>query len=235
MNKEKKYGSEFHWRQIILGAMLCLVSALLPVSFAYAGEGLDRLKRFTANLNSMKADFTQTLFDDKMRQVEVASGFFLLQKPGKFRWDYRVPYQQLIVANGEKLWLYDNDLEQVTVKPLEEALGAAPITLLTGSDDLEKQFKIIELGNIDGREFLQLELKVKDTDYGFMLLAMGKKGLEVMELKDKLGQVTRIEFQNIVLNAKVSSDKFEFKVPEGVDVIGEAAPSANGISAVQTQ
>lgn len=194
---------------------------VLSVSPVFAGEGLEKLKKFTSELHSMQADFTQTLFDDKMRQVEIAKGTVLLLKPGKFRWDYTAPYEQHIVADGEKLWLYDVDLEQVTVKKMSEALGAAPIALLTSNKNLEDEFKIIELGHIDGRDMLQLEAKVKDTDYGLMLLALGDKGLEVMELKDKLGQVTRIEFHNVKFNGKIDLSKFNFTPPKGVDVIGE--------------
>lgn len=201
---------------------LFIVFALtLLISPAFAGEGLEKLQKFTSNLRSMKADFTQTLFDEKMRQVEIAKGKVMLLKPGRFRWDYTAPYEQHIIADGEKLWLYDPELEQVTVKKMSEALGAAPIALLTSEQKLEDQFKIIELGNIDGRVMLQLEVKVKDTDYGFMLLALGDEGLEVMELKDMLGQVTRIEFHNTKFNEKIDPARFNFTPPKGVDVIGE--------------
>jgi outer membrane lipoprotein carrier protein len=187
---------------------------------AHAGEGLNRLQNYTGSLKTLRAKFTQTLFDEKMRQVEVASGEFYLQKPGKFRWDYQQPYRQQIVADGKVLWMYDPELEQVTVRPLAEALGAAPIALLTGEQPLQEQFKIVELGVIDGREFLQLEAKVKDTDFGFMLLAFGERGLEAMELKDKLGQVTRIEFIDPVFNKDIAPAVFNFKPPKGADVIG---------------
>ena len=188
---------------------------------AQAGEGLERLKKFTRSLQSMQADFKQTLFDDKMRQVEVSSGTFVLEKPGKFRWDYKKPYEQHIIADGNKVWLYDPELEQVTVRAMEDALGAAPIALLTSNQNIEDQFKVIELGNFDGRQLVQLELKVKDTDFGFMLLALGDKGLDTMELKDKLGQVTRIEFNKTEINKEIDDGLFAFNVPKGVDVIGE--------------
>lgn len=194
---------------------------LLSGSQLLAESSVDKLRSFTKGLQSMRANFTQTVFDDQMRELEVSRGHFVLAKPGKFRWDYVAPFQQHIISNGEKLWLYDPELEQVTVKSFKEALGAAPIALLTGQSDLEEQFNFVELGTIDGRDFVQLEAKVKDTDYGFMLLALGKKGLEVMELKDKLGQVTRIEFSNVKQNKKVKATEFAFEVPKGVDVIGE--------------
>lgn len=188
---------------------------------APAGEGLERLRAFSDKLETMQAEFVQTVFDEKMRELEVSRGHFWLEKPGKFRWDYVAPFEQHIVADGEKLWVYDPELEQVTVKPIDQALGTAPIALLTGEGDIDEQFKATELGNIDGRQFVQLELKIKDTDYGMMLLALGEDGLEVMELKDKLGQVTRIEFNKVRMNQPVDPERFEFTPPEGADVLGQ--------------
>ncbi len=197
---------------------LCL---LLAAPFAHAGKGLDYLQSYTSGLKTLQAGFTQTQFDDKMRQLEVASGEFSLQKPGKFRWEYKQPYNQQIIADGKSLWIYDPELEQVVLKPLDQALGATPIALLTGEKPLQEQFNIVELGNIDGREFLQLEPKIKDTDYGMMLLALSDKGLEAMELKDRLGQVTRIELQRPKLNGPVEDSLFSFKPPKGVDIVRE--------------
>jgi outer membrane lipoprotein carrier protein len=197
------------------------VCLLVSAPFAHAGKGLDYLQSYTGGLKTLKAGFTQTQFDDKMRQLEVASGEFSLQKPGKFRWEYKQPYSQQIISDGKSLWIYDPELEQVVLKPLDQALGATPIALLTGEQPLQEQFNIVELGTIDGREFLQLEPKIKDTDYGLMLLALSDKGLEAMELKDRLGQVTRIEFLQPKLNAPVDNSLFDFKPPKGVDIVHE--------------
>lgn len=194
---------------------------LMPLSPSAVAEGIERLKAYTENLKTLQADFKQTLFDEKMRQLEVSTGEVYLKKPGRFRWDYEKPYRQRIIADGEKLWIYDPELDQVMVKPLSEALGTAPIALLTGGEPLHEQFKIIELGTIEGRQYVQLEAKVKDTDFGFMLLAFGGEGLEAMELKDKLGQVTRIELIDPVINQPIKDEVFEFTPPEGVDIIGE--------------
>jgi outer membrane lipoprotein carrier protein len=200
--------------------LLCIL--LLSVApLCQAGKGLDYLQSYTGGLKTLQAGFTQTQFDDKMRQLEVASGEFALKKPGRFRWEYKQPYKQLIVSDGKSLWIYDPELEQVVLKPLDQALGATPIALLTGEQPLQEQFDIVELGNIDGREFLQLEPKVKDTDYGLMLLALSERGLEAMELKDRLGQVTRIEFLKPKPNESVDDSRFDFKPPKGVDIVRE--------------
>lgn len=202
-------------------SILVFVLTALFSSLSCAGTALDKLKHYTANLKSMHANFTQTQFDENMRQMEIANGKVFLQKPGKFRWDYQKPYQQTIVSDGKKLWLYDVELEQVTVKPMQEALGSAPIALLTTDDPLEKQFKLTELGEIDNKWFVQLEANVKDTDYAYILLALNDKGLVAMELKDRLGQVTRIEFDKTRLNETLDNKHFAFTPPKGVDVIGE--------------
>ncbi|MBA3582249.1 MAG: outer membrane lipoprotein chaperone LolA [Gammaproteobacteria bacterium] len=188
---------------------------------AYAGEGLERLKQYQNGLRTLSAEFTQTVFDQDAKQLDVASGKLALQKPGKFRWEYTQPYQQLIVADGKKLWIYDADLAQVTVKDMSSGLGAAPIALLTSEVPLEQEFTVIELGLIDGRQMLQLEVKNKDTDFGFMLLALGKNGLEVMELKDKLGQVTRIELRKSIVNAAIDDKQFMFTPPKGTDILSD--------------
>jgi outer membrane lipoprotein carrier protein len=200
---------------------LCYLLLLAAMPPAHAGQGLDRLQEYTNGLQTLKAGFTQTQFDERMRQLEVVRGEFALKKPGKFRWEYQQPYNQLIVSDGESLWIYDSELEQVVLKSLDQALGATPISLLTGVQPLQEQFNIIELGNIDGREFLQLEPRVKDTDYEFILLALGDKGLEAMELKDRLGQVTRIELLQPKPNVPVEDALFKFKPPQGVDIVRE--------------
>ncbi len=186
---------------------------------AIAGTGLEQLTKYSTQLQSLTAQFTQTTFDENMQEQEVSTGQVYLQKPGKFRWNYKQPYQQEIVSDGDKLYIYDVDLEQVTVRNFSDALGTAPISLLTDIADLKQQFNIIELGKIDGRELLQLEAKVKDTDYEFFLLALGDKGLETMELKDKLGQVTRIQLSQSKTNADLAKKLFQFSAPAGVDVI----------------
>lgn len=191
---------------------------------AYAGEGLDVLNKFVKQLKTLDAAFVQTLVDSNGKQLQSQSGVVLMQKPGRFKWHYQEPegYEQFIVADGNKLWFYDVDLEEVTVKPLDEALGSAPIALLTSDTPLTDQFKITELGKIGEHEMLQLESKVQDTDYGQALLAFDDKGvLAIMQLKDPLGQVTSIEFSDTKLNTAIAPAEFVFEVPDGVHVTGQ--------------
>lgn len=204
-----------------LAKKVIILGGLLLAPAVWAAESLDYLNKFVENLSTLEADFSQKLVDANGRQLQQQTGVVAMKKPGRFNWHYLQPFEQQIVADGEKLWFYDVDLEQVTVKPLEEALGSAPIALLTSERPLNDQFVITELGKIGELYMLQLEAKVKDTDYGFALLAFNEEGLlEVMELKDPLGQVTTIELENIKFNQDIDAQRFEFKVPEGVDVIG---------------
>jgi|GEM_PF-5345625 len=191
---------------------------------AYAGEGMDTLNKFVKQLKTLDASFVQTLVDSNGKQLQRQSGVVVLQKPGRFKWHYQAPegYEQFIVADGEKLWFYDVDLEEVTVKSLDEALGSAPIALLTSDTPLTDQFKITELGKIGEHEMLQLESKVQDTDYGQALLAFDDKGvLAIMQLKDPLGQVTNIEFSDTRMNSEIAPSEFVFEVPDGVYVTGQ--------------
>jgi len=205
----------------ILNKTLAYSFLFFFTSFAYAGQATDYLDKFVLNLKTMEGEFLQTLEDANGKQLQVQSGTLSLKKPGKFNWHYQTPFEQKIVSDGEKLWFYDIGLEQVTVKSLEDALGTAPIALLTTEQKLEEQFVLTDLGQIGEQYMVQLESKVKDTDYGHALLAFGKNGnIEVMQLKDPLGQVTTIMFDKLKMNELDNEKAFYFDIPDGVDVIG---------------
>ena len=185
---------------------------------------MDTLNNFVKNLQTLEANFVQTLQDANGKQLQRQTGVVAMQKPGLFNWHYQMPkYDEMeLVADGNKLWVHTVDLEEVVVKPLDEALGAAPISLLMSNEPLHDQFKITELGQVGKHQVLQLETKVKDTEFGFVLLAFNKKGvLETMQLKDPLGQVTSIEFSDTQLNKKIPAKRFVFEVPDGVHVTGQ--------------
>ena len=204
-------------------SVVFLIASVFSLS-VFAGEGMDTLNRFVKQLKTLDAAFVQTLADSNGKQLQRQSGVVLMQKPGRFKWHYQEPegYEQFIVADGEKLWFHDVDLEEVTVKPLNEALGSAPIALLTSDTPLTQQFEITELGKIGEHQMLQLESKVKDTDYGQALLAFDSDGvLAVMQLKDPLGQVTSIEFNDTKMNQAIAAQEFVFEVPDGVYVTGQ--------------
>jgi chaperone LolA len=199
---------------------LILVAGLVLPLFAHAG-GVDRLKAFIDGAKTAEADFSQTVSDKSGRVTQKASGKMAFQRPGKFRWDYRAPYEQVIVGDGSKLWLYDVDLEQVTVRKLGDVISGTPAALLAGDDAIEKYFVLRDAGQGGGLEWLEATPKNKDTT--FDRIRMGFKGdnLAEMELFDHFGQRTRLQLSSFQRNPKIESSRFKFTPPKGVDIIGD--------------
>lgn len=180
-----------------------------------------RLKAFYQSTPAMKAQFKQTVLDRKGQTVQEVTGTMQLLRPGKFRWDYQKPYVQLIVGDGSKIWLYDPELSQVTVRPLDRMLGSSPAALLAGSQEVEKAFELKNAGRQDELEWVEATPKEKDGSFDHVLLGFKGDQLAEMELHDSFGQTTVIEFARIERNPKLDSRAFEFKPPAGVDVVGE--------------
>jgi len=196
-----------------------LLSLLLPAS-VWAAEG-QRLQQYVDNLKTLRAEFVQRLYDDQDQLIQESRGDFLLQRPGQFRWDYKKPYAQLIVSDGKKVWIYDQDLAQVTVKKLDMNLGSAPILLLSQQQPLAEAFDILALGQKDDLFWYKLEPKQAESDFKAIFLALDDNGLKVMELKDGFGQATQIRFMDLESNVKLDQKAFQFTPPEGVDVVGD--------------
>lgn len=194
-------------------------------SSVQADSANEKLQQFYQQIKSMKAEFSQSVISQSKPQVERSTGVLQMERPGKFRWDYKFPYEQQIVADGKKLWVYDIEMEQVIVKPLDLVLGNTPAVLLSGNADIADKFNVEEMAapNDNDKGFYWMQLTPKQEESGFekLLLAFVGNKLSIMELKDAFGQVTRIIFTNLVENPKISASVFEFTVPEGVDVIDD--------------
>ena len=199
---------------------LCGALLLCATTVANAG-GRERLDAFYKEVQSLRGEFTQTVLDPRMKVGEEAQGTLALQRPGKFRWDYKTPYHQLIVADGNKVWIYDIELEQVTVKRLDEAVGNTPAQLLSSGESLEKNFNITEEGKSGEFEWVELTPKQKDSSFEKVRLGFDQRDLRTMELKDNFGQTTRLQFSHLERNPKLVPSLFDFKPPPGVDVVGE--------------
>ena len=173
----------------------------------------------------MKADFNQSIVSESKPNVEKSTGVLQMERPGKFRWDYSFPYKQQIVADGKKLWVYDVEMEQVIVKPLDIVLGNTPAVLLSGNADIADKFDVEQITDSDSDEkglfWMQLTPKQEESGFENLLLAFMGNKLRTMELKDAFGQVTRIVFSNMVINPEIDPALFQFKVPAGVDVISD--------------
>lgn len=201
------------------------VKKLLPLLFLLPmlaqANPVDRLKAFYQTTPSMKAEFKQTVLDRKGQKVQEVTGFMQLLRPGKFRWDYKKPYVQLIIGDGEKIWLFDPELNQVTVRTLEKMLGSSPAALLAGSTEVGKAFELKDAGRQDELEWVEATPREKDGSFEFVLLGFRGDQLAEMELHDSFGQTTVIEFLRIERNPKLNPRSFKFVVPPGADVVGE--------------
>jgi outer membrane lipoprotein carrier protein len=201
-----------------------LMLSLLPVS-AHAGA-IEKLKTFIASTHSAQADFTQEVTDQNGKRIQSASGTMQFQRPGKFRWTYRKPYEQLIVGDGKRFWLYDADLNQVTVKKLDAALGSSPAALLSGDNEIERGFNLSEAGSRDRLEWLQASPKGqgKGQDSSFEKILMGfdaQSELVAMELNDMFGHKTVLRFSALRRNPRIPEQQFRFTPPKGADVLSD--------------
>lgn len=187
-----------------------------------ADDGAERLSTFLKKSQTLQAVFEQTVFDADGGVSQQAKGLFYLSRPGRFRWDYTEPYKQLIVADGKNIWLYDDDLEQATVKSQQSGLGDLPALLLAGGDQsLEKNFKIKSLGSSDSIEWLELLPNTEERSFERVRLGLKGSVLQEMELLDAFNQTTRLVFSDIKLGVKLSPSLFKFTPPKGVDVVGD--------------
>lgn len=200
--------------------VILFIIAILFSSTSVAGEGRVLLDRFLTETNTMSANFTQILMGSDGRLLQESSGEFYLQRPGKFRWNYAQPYPQEIVSDGEHVWIYDIDLEQVTVQKQASSLNNTPMALIESRENLESAFEIVERGEDAGLQRVELINKKADSDFSRILLGLDKQGLRFLQLLDQFEQTTHIRFTNIKSNPKLDAGIFKFTPPEGVDVFG---------------
>lgn len=188
------------------------------VTTVYAETAESRLNRALAKLDSITANFVQTVLDDNQQIVQQSLGTVALQRPGKFAWIYTSPYEQKIIADGKELWVYDVDLDQVTVKPLDSGLATAPIMVLMNKDNINEQFIVSEIGDKKHLYWVELEPVAKDMEYSHVYLGLEDSNVVAMQLRDSFGQSTQIVFENLRLDVIHDPAIFEFIPPNGVDV-----------------
>jgi outer membrane lipoprotein carrier protein len=188
---------------------------------AFGASTVDELKSLLQQTTTARAHFAQIVLDSNMKTLQQATGTMQFSRPGKFRWEYDKPYEQTIVGDGTRVWLYDKDLNQVTVRRFDRAIGSSPAALLAGSNEIEKDYTLKGLPSRDGLDWLEAVPRTLDTAFERIRLGFGKTGLEAMELRDQFGQTTVIKFSTIERNAKLAPELFRFTPPKGVDVISE--------------
>lgn len=203
-------------KKILFGLLVC------AWSFAAQASGVEKLKNFIAATHSAQANFTQDVLDKFGKRIQSASGTMQFVRPGKFRWVYQKPYEQLIVGDGVKFWLHDVELNQVTVKKLDAALGSSPAALLSGSNEIERGFKLRDSGSQDDLDWLQAVPRAQDTSFEKIRMAFNAQSeLVIMELHDTFGNTTVLRFTDMKRNPQLSPQLFKFVPPKGADVLGE--------------
>jgi outer membrane lipoprotein carrier protein len=207
----------------LLGACLALLTIVVHAATPGAEAGRQRVEKFLSGLEGLQAQFEQVLADRSGQIVDEARGTLAIKRPDRFRWDYSDPYEQVIVSDGSRVWLYDRDLEQVTVRKLDDTLSATPAMLLSGVGKLEENFTVEDVRRDGAVEWVQMEPRRKDTDFTWVRLGFEGSALRYMHLGDKLGQTTRLEFRNVERNPPLDPARFTFTVPPGADVIGDAS------------
>jgi outer membrane lipoprotein carrier protein len=200
-------------------ALTLLFSLLAFAHQAANASGLERMKEYFQNIQSAQASFHQTVTDKQGQKTQDVTGTMQLQKPNKFRWDYHKPYVQQIVGDGEKIWIFDPELNQVTVRSFSKAASSSPAALLAGGKDIERSFTIKDTSRKGDLEWVMAVPKVRET--GFERLFLGFKGdaLMEMELHDSFGNRTAIEFTDVQRNPKLPADTFKFVPPRDADVL----------------
>jgi outer membrane lipoprotein carrier protein len=202
-----------------MAATLALVAALALTGRCLA-TAADEVEKYLAGLATWSADFTQTIEDGNGKVLRSAAGKLYLQRPGKFRWDYSEPSQQMVLADGRQIWFYDKDLAQANVRDMDSTLASTPASLLSGGGPVGSQFDITALPSTGGLQWYQLVPKHPDTDFQLLRIGFDKGEPKSMFLADKLGQVTQLTFTHPTRNAKFPPGLFSFSPPPGVDVIG---------------
>ena len=195
-----------------------LIAGLLFSTVAVA-DGVASLKDFYHSTSSMRAKFHQVVKDNTNKVVQEVDGTMQLQRPNKFRWDYKKPYEQEIISDGKDVFLYDVDLEQVTIRALSQTLGSSPAALLAGGKDVEKSFELKNINREDGLDWVQALPKNDDSGFERIMLAFKGQHLMKMEMYDSFKNITLIDFSAVERNPSLSLSSFLFTTPEGVDVV----------------
>src|SRR6266851_2840509 len=212
------------WSRAVSAAGLILLgafSAATPAAATSAGASPAAVvDKYLSGLASWSADFEQTIDDGHGNVLRSAAGRLYLQRPGKFRWDYSQPSEQLVLADGKQIWFYDKDLAQANVRDMDNSLASTPASLLSGSGSVSTQFNVTALGLSAGLQWFQLVPKHADTDFQLVRIGFDKGDLRSMFLADKLIQITQLTFSNSKRNLPLAPDLFSFVPPPGVDVIG---------------
>ncbi|MFZ5541821.1 MAG: outer membrane lipoprotein chaperone LolA [Pseudomonadota bacterium] len=202
-----------------LVATLSLAAAPALASLAAHAGAIEQLRSFLSQTKSARGEFTQRVTSRAGATAQNSTGRFVFQRPGKFRWVYDKPYEQIIVADGDRLFLYDKDLNQVTVKKLAGAIPASPASILFGSNEFDKEFEVADAGSRDGLEWIVARPRAKDSPFERIEIGFRDGLPAAMQLTDSFGQISLLRFAKVERNPKVDAEAFRFVPPPGADVL----------------
>jgi len=202
-----------------MGRLIFFLFAFVFLTNANSAS-LERFQSYVRTTQAARGEFTQKVFDKSGKMVQDSRGSFAFLRPGRFRWSYVKP-QQLIVGDGERVWIHDADLNQVTVRKAQRVLGATPAALLAGASDIANSFDLKEAGTREGLEWLEAKPREKEAGFEIVRLGLSTGGVEAMELVDHFGQTTHLRFTGVIRNPQIDPATFRFTPPKGADVLGE--------------
>lgn len=204
------------------GKGIIALSLMAVVGVASAtGNGIEQLRQFVTEAVSASGRFEQVVTASSGRRPQIASGNFAFERPGRFRWVYETPYPQLLVSDGERLWIWDEDLNQVTVRVLGDALGSTPAAILAGEGALERDFALSEAGHSDNLDWVLAVPHQTESAFEYMRVGLAQGRLKRMEMRDHFGQTTVIDFSTMMTGVDLDKALFSFAPPPGADVIGD--------------
>ncbi len=196
--------------------------ALIGLTAVALADTTAEIEAYFAELDTLQAQFAQTVYDEQGRRLEQSSGTLSMQRPLRLRWVYHAPHEQLLVADGRRLWLYDPNLEQVTVQFLDDTLATTPLALLSGAQPLAELFTIRRLEGTGRLQWYQLRPRdVESAEVSTLRLAFANGELEVLEIEDGFRRRTRLALADVQFNPELAPDLFRFDPPEQADVIGD--------------
>jgi chaperone LolA len=208
-------------RLFVTGLLKSAVVLTLVIAAQAQAAAIEQLRSFLTQTTSARGEFVQRVSRGSGATVQESGGRFVFQRPGKFRWSYERPWEQLIVADGQRLTIFDRDLNQATVRKLQTSLPSSPASILFGSNDFEREFEVSDAGARDGLEWISARPRAKDTPFERIEIGF-RDGLPgAMLLVDSFGQTTRLSFAKVERNPKLDADTFRFTPPKGADVLTE--------------
>lgn len=217
MNKQESIMQRLFTLALVLSSAASIADA--------SGPARGELEKFSTGLESLQLDFTQVVKSQDGRIQDTTQGSAWLQSPDRLRWVYTGDFPETIVADGSNVWIYDETLEQVTIKPQSARVADAPLLILTDISQLDQQFLVAELGEFEGMQLLELKSRESESEFERIMIGLDATGIRMMVMEDAFGQRTEIRFRNIVRNAAVDPQLFSFEPPQGVDVVGQVTPT----------